>query len=385
MSLKVYDAIVIGAGSVGVPTALALAEKNLSVLVLDSHASVGQGSNKAAIGGIRATHSDPAKIHLGMRSIEIFSSWKEKYHDDIEWKQSGYAFVAYRQKEAESIKSLVEKQKTYGLNVKWCTPEEMLEIAPGLKPDGLLGGSFSPGDGSASPLLSIHAFFRRAKSLGAEFQFHQKVEEIITENGIAKGVKTNTDTFHAPIIINAAGAHAKAIGELCGMHLPVLPDSHESAITEPVQPLFDPMIVDIQPTEHSSNYYFYQHKTGQIVFCITPKPNIWGFDTNETSSFLPMVSKRILSIMPGLAKLRVRRTWRGLYPMTPDGFPIVGFSNEIKGIIAACGMCGQGFMLGPGLGELVSRMVTEELTEKDHQVLNLLRPDRNFDEIEELQ
>ena len=59
---KAYDIVIIGAGSVGVPAALSLARAGLSVLVLDELASPGQLSNKKAIGGIRATHSDFGKI-----------------------------------------------------------------------------------------------------------------------------------------------------------------------------------------------------------------------------------------------------------------------------------------------------------------------------------
>jgi sarcosine oxidase subunit beta len=103
-----------------------------------------------------------------------------------------------------------------------------------------------------------------------------------------------------------------------------------------------------------------------------------GENTRETSSFLPMVARRMVDVMPRLKNLRVRRTWRGLYPMTPDGFPIVGWSKEVGGLLLAVGMCGQGFMLGPGLGELLSRMVKNELTEKDAEVLSILSPCRDF-------
>jgi len=78
-SLPNYDVVVIGAGSIGAPAAFYLAQAGYRVLVLDGAASVGQTSNKRAIGGIRATHSDPAKIRLSLRSIEIFSTWKEQY------------------------------------------------------------------------------------------------------------------------------------------------------------------------------------------------------------------------------------------------------------------------------------------------------------------
>jgi len=111
-----YDVIVIGAGSIGVPAAYYLSCAGLRTLVIDSMPSVGQSSNKKAIGGIRATHSDPAKIRLCLRSIEIFSTWKEIYGDDIEWSQSGYSFVAYRPQEEKTLKELLAVQKPFGLD-----------------------------------------------------------------------------------------------------------------------------------------------------------------------------------------------------------------------------------------------------------------------------
>jgi len=80
-----YDVIIIGAGSVGVPTALALGDAGARVLVIDAKPSPGQGENKHAIGGIRATHSTPGKILCGLRSLELFSTWQALYGDDIEW------------------------------------------------------------------------------------------------------------------------------------------------------------------------------------------------------------------------------------------------------------------------------------------------------------
>ena len=204
-------------------------------------------------------------------------------------------------------------------------------------------------------------------------------------NGKISGVKTDRGEYGVEIVINAAGPNANAIGKMVGLDLPVKPDSHEAAITEPVAHFLDPMIVDIRPVSGSANYYFYQHLTGQIIFCITPSPNIWGWDTEETSSFLPMVAQRMVETMPRLANLRVRRTWRGLYPMTPDGFPIVGWSKEVPGFMQAIGMCGQGFMLGPGIAELITRIITRNETNEDIETLQYLSPEREFAGIEKLQ
>lgn len=70
--------------------------------------------------------------------------------------------------------------------------------------------------------------------------------------------------------------------------------------------------------------------------------------------------------------------------MTPDGSPILGTSRECSGFIQAAGMCGQGFMLGPAMGEMITRMVLDELTPLDHEILDILSPYREFSGHEKL-
>jgi sarcosine oxidase subunit beta len=379
-----YDVIIIGAGSVGAPAAFFMAQKGLKVLVLDRVPSVGQGSNKKAIGGIRATHSDPAKIQVCLRSIEIFSSWKETYGDEIEWYRGGYCFVAYRQQEEKTLKTLLATQKSLGLNIDWYDRQELLKLVPDLNHEGLIGGTLSPDDGNASPLLATHAFYTQAVKRGAEFHFNEPVLQILTSGGQVTGVKTPLGTYACDVAINAAGAYANEIGKMVGLEIPVQPDSHESAISESVSRFFDPMIVDIRPVPGSSNFYFYQHLTGQIVFCLTPDPPFYGFDQRETSDFLPMITRRMVEVMPRLQNIRVRRTWRGLYPMTPDGSPIVGWAKETGGFLLSVGLCGQGFMLGPGLGEMLTRLVCHQETPQDLKILEFFSPYRKFASTEKL-
>ena len=86
----------------------------------------------------------------------------------------------------------------------------------------------------------------------------------------------------------------------------------------------------------------------------------------------------MVNLMPCLVNIRVRRTWRGLYPMTPDGAPIVGWARDLGGYLMVIGMCGQGFMLGPGLGEVLARMVMQQVTPEDRAILEELSPYRAF-------
>jgi len=384
-----YDVIIIGAGSVGVPTALATAKNGLKTLVLDCLPSVAQGDNKHAIGGIRATHSLKSKIWLCQRSIEIFASWKELYGDDIWWEQGGYCFLAFTNEHEQMLKNTVRQQKEYGLNIDYVNADKIIELVPGINKDSLLGGTYSPEDGNSSPLLALHAFYRKSKEFGADYNFSEEVISITTKNKKITSVKTNKAEYKAQAIINAAGAHAKDLGNMINIDLPVVPESHEAGITEPVKNFFSTMVIDIKPEKdekfgNSKNYYFYQNKEGKIIFCLTPEPNIPGVDRRETSSFLPQISKRMVNLLPRLKNIKIRRTWRGLYPMTPDGNPIIGRVNNIEGYINAVGMCGQGFMLGPGLGELLSRVITEKLNSKDKEMLRELAYGRDNHKIEDL-
>lgn len=373
-----YDVIVIGAGSVGVPLAMFLAEAGVKTLVLDKNPSPGQGENKKAIGGIRATHSDPGKILSCLLSLDVFSTWEAKYGDSVEWLKGGYTFPVYREVEEKALKGILPIQKKYGLHIDFVSPEKIREVVPGINMEGLRGGTFSPDDGSASPLRAVNAFYRRAKELGAEFLFREEVEQIVVREGKVQGVKARGGTYSAPVVVDAAGPFSKTVCETAGVQIPVTPDSHEAAITEPVKSFFTAMVVDLRPGPDSKNYYFYQNSLGQIVFCITPEPLIVGNDRRETSLFLPQVGARMVRLLPRLKNLRVRRMWRGLYPMTPDGSPLVGWNTQVQGLLHATGMCGQGFMLGPGVGQVVARLVTGKTTDQDKIVLQGFDPYRKF-------
>ena len=382
--MKKSDVIIVGAGSVGVPTAMALGEIGIKTRVIDMHPSPGQGENKHAIGGVRATHSDPGKILICNRSLEIFASWQALNGDNIEWLKGGYAFPVYRKHDEKMLKKLLPVQKKYGLNIDYLDPEEMQQFIPGINPRGLRGGTFSPDDGSISPLLAVNAFYRRAVDLGVRFHFKERVSRIQVADGRVIGVETNKARYAAAVVVDTAGPFSTELGLTVGVDIPVIPDSHEGAITEPVKPFFKCMVVDIRPGPGSKNFYFYQNLHGQVIFCITPDPPIVGTAKGETSVFLPQVCARIVRLLPRLKNLRVRRTWRGLYPMTPDGSPIAGWNRQVNGLLHATGMCGQGLMLGPGTGELVARMIADQTTADDHLVLEEFSPYRKFERPEVL-
>ncbi len=213
-----YDVIIIGAGCIGAPTALFLSRAGFRTLVIDARSSPGQGSNKAAIGGIRATHSDPAKVRLCLRSLEIFSTWKDTLRRTI---SSGLKadtcswHIARRRSKA--LKELLEVQHSLGLNIHWLEQDELLEVVPDLNPAGLLGGTYSPEDGNVSPLLFAarilppRAALRRRVPLrrgghrpGRRARAHRR------------GGATDRGRYSCENVLLAAGAWAQPLAQMVG-------------------------------------------------------------------------------------------------------------------------------------------------------------------------
>ncbi len=375
-----FDAIVVGAGSVGNPTAYFLAREGLRVLVLDELAASGQGQNKAAIGGVRATHSDPAKIRLCQMSLEIFGRWKETTGTDIGWKQGGYCFPAYDDQVEGTLRKLLPVQKRYRLNIDWLDAEGIRRVVPGIAPEGLRGGTFSPEDGQVSPLRASESFTNEARRAGAVYRYREPVRSIVLHGGSVAGVATEGGTYRAPSVVVAAGVRASEICRTAGLDVPILPDSHEAGISAPVQAFLGPLVVDLRPGPEgkTTNFYFGQDADGQIIFCYSPRVPIAGTNRTSTYEFMPIAAARLVQLIPRLKNLTIRRVWRGLYPMTPDGSPIIGRAPNVDGLFLGVGMCGQGFMLGPGVGANLAALVARGSPLVDREVFDLVSPSRDL-------
>ncbi len=377
---KNFDVIVIGSGSVGNPTACFLTQKGLKVCVIERRAASGQGDNKAAIGGVRATHSDPGKISIGIESLNIFSTWKELYGFDIGWKTGGYCFPVFNESIETTLKGLLPIQKKFGLSIDWVGPKEIQELVPGIVSENLRGGTFSPMDGQVSPILAPTAFERVAKQKGAVYKFNERAVGYTIDKNSIKGVKTDKDTYSCKWVVLAAGADAGEHSDLLGFDIPVIPDSHEAGISAPVKPFLAPLVVDLRPGPEgkTANFYFGQNSEGQIIFCYTPKELFLGTNRESISEFLPILANRMISLVPSLKNLLIRRVWRGCYPMTPDGVPIIDFAPGLEGLVLAVGMCGQGFMMGPGVGKNIVSLITEGKPAIPQEAHACFRYDRDF-------
>lgn len=351
---KTYDAIVIGGGIIGAATGYYLSKRRLKVLLLEKN-YLTSGSTGRCITGIRQQFSTPTTIQTAMESVRLFKSMKEEFDMDVEWKDSGYLFLAHSENLVDMFKKNISIQSQFGLNVEFITAEECKKIVPLLDIDGLIGGAYCLSDGQANPFLVVRGYVEGIRRNGGRVQIESEVIGIDVDKGKVRSVTISSgETFSAPIVLNAAGPWAKDVGKLAGVDLDVEPDRHEALITEGIQYAGIPMLVDYR----ADGGYFVQRNTGQFIGCFTPEKKVPGFSTDATLEFLVEMSRRMCRLIPAIENIAVLRQWAGSYCMTPDGSPIVD-QTEVEGLYCSVGMCGHGFMLGPALGNYMAQFITE--------------------------
>jgi sarcosine oxidase subunit beta len=83
-----------------------------------------------------------------------------------------------------------------------------------------------------------------------------------------------------------------------------------------------------------------------------------GFDRGVVHDRIRSIARMTQRLVPGIAKLRVLRTYAGLRPWTPDGMPMVGPTRQAEGIVFATGHAGDGNTLAIVTGNLIADLLS---------------------------
>lgn len=353
MANNEFDVIIIGGGIIGTATGYYLAKAGQKILLLEKK-YLGSGSTGRCIGGIRAQFSTDATIRVGMESVELFQNMEKEFGFSVEWKPSGYLFLAYTKAQQQSFLNVISLQNSYGLDVQYLTTEEIQKKFPYINNSQSLGGTWCPTDGQADPFFVLKGYMLGIKKMGGTILCGQEVVGIDSRGSNKFEVVGKTgQKFYSEKILNAAGPDARELGKMVGLDLPVAPERHEALITEAVEYIGIPMMVDYRP----DGCYFQQRLTGQIIGCYTPEERFSGKQTDSTFEFLTEMSRRMIRLIPSIENVTVLRQWGGSYTMTPDGNPIVD-KTSVPGYYVSVAMCGHGFMLGPSLGKNMADFMT---------------------------
>jgi len=362
--------VIIGGGISGVSIAYNLAKKGMKdIVVFDDNYMTGGATGRCGA-GVRQQWGTKMNCILAKMSIDFFEKAQEElgYHRDVEFKQEGYLVLASTKEEDDRFTENVKLQNSLGIPSRKCTVEEALEIVPHLNKDIIVSATFCPTDGHLNPFLMTDAYYHAAKKLGVQFFYHEKVNEIIIENGKIQKVITDKHVVETNQVVNAAGGYSKEVGLMAGIDIPVFSENHEILVTEPIEKIQGPMVISF-----NKNIYCQQVPHGSFIMGRSNHDAEQNHDISSSHQFLDEMCKTAIEVLPLLGNLRVTRQWGGSYNLSPDRQPIISDTNQLPGFYMACGFSGHGFMFAPITGLLLSELILGEKTSVDMTELHLDR------------
>jgi sarcosine oxidase subunit beta len=362
--------VVIGAGCIGASIAFHLGRMGVQgVVVLEKEPFAGAGSTAKAAGGVRAQFSTPINVRLSMRSIEHYERFSEEMGCDPVFFQVGYLFVLASESHWRAFQAQADMQRGLGLDVRTLTPAEAQALVPELQVADVLGATFCPKDGLCNPHEITQAYVARAREHGAVFRSAEPATGLERDGDRITGVRTAKDVIHAPMVVNAMGAYAAALGEWAGIDIPVRPIRRHCFTTEPLAFVTEtmPMIVDMK-----SGVYMHRESGGMLLGYANPEEPA-GFETAVNWDLLERVVEPAMHRMPALESAEVSNAWAGLYETSPDHNALLGPPPRIEGLMLANGFSGHGLMHAPAVGELIAQWIVDGRPGID---VHDLRPER---------
>jgi glycine/D-amino acid oxidase-like deaminating enzyme len=373
------DVIVIGAGALGLSTALHLAVEGAgNVVLLDRFAPGSQTSPRAA-GLFKLIQPDETRTKLSALSIQKMLHFETEMNVPLPVIHSGSIILARTEEHAALIREEVTRSQEWGVEVEMISPMEAHRLMPFLEPRDIRAAAYTPRDiyiEEPSDLLS--AYLEAATRLGVGMIANTPVTGFRVHQGQIKGVVTPHGEIGATIVVDAAGAWARLVGQMAGGEVPVAPVRHQLKITDPIVGVQEefPILRIID-----SAVYIRPARGGLMLggFESDPlslNPGRPGFpmdyvplDTGPLDRLEATVDMQV----PALNGAGTQEHRGGAFTMTPDGRFLVGPVPRVHGLWTATGCNGSGFSSSPGIGQALAEWIVQGEPSID---LTLLDPGR---------
>jgi len=267
--------------------------------------------------------------------------------------QDGYLFLLSRSEDVAAFRRNLALQNRLGVPSEFLEPAQIASLAPHLRMDGILGGTYCARDGIGDPNGMTQGYAAEARRLGVEIRTGTEATGIRMESGKITAVEAAGDVVPCGAVVNAAGPHARRVASWAGIDLPVMPERRHVYTTHPFPeaPPNHLMVIDFATT-----YYFHRESGGVLMGMGNPEEPS-SFNLSPDPGFLEKVLEVGLERYPALAGASINRCWAGLYEMTPDAHPVLGRAPGIEGFYLANGFSGHGFQHAPAVGQLLAEEI----------------------------
>jgi sarcosine oxidase subunit beta len=353
-SAQQYDVAVVGGGLVGSSTALGLAQRGMRVLLIERRFCGAQASG-VNYGGVRCQGRPAEQLPLALRARRIWDRLNERIGIDGEFVVSGHLRLARSEADLAGLEAYAQMAAEHGLALQLLSGAAFRRRYPWLGA-AAVGGSLCATDGHANPRLVSPAFARAAAQAGAHVRELTALEHAHYD-GHRFSLRAGAENYEAQWLINAAGAWAGTLAERFGDAAPMHPIYPNMWVTEPL-----PHFLEHNLGVFGGGIYARQVERGNCVIG-GGRGHGDGDYAQPSSDTTRAVMRDACALLPALRDALLIRTWSGVEGCTPDHNPIIGASRRIPRLLHAFGFSGGGFLLAPGVGEVLADLVIDGATE----------------------
>ncbi|XUW92046.1 FAD-binding oxidoreductase [Burkholderia sp. M6-3] len=348
-----YDVAIAGGGLVGSSAALALARRGLRVGLFERRFCGAQASG-VNYGGVRCQGRPVEQMPLAMRARRIWDRLPDLIGIDGEFTVSGHLRLARSENDLAALQQWADMARDYGLHAQLLSGAQFRERYPWLGA-AAVGGSLCASDGHANPRLVSPAFARAARAAGADVR-EQTALSGIHHDGKRFHMRAGDTQISADWLINSAGAWANTVAGYFGESAPMKPIYPNMWVTEPL-----PLFITHNLGVFGGGIYARQVARGNCVIGggRGHGNGEYGQPSTETTR---AVMRDACALLPALREALLIRTWSGVEGETPDSNPIIGPSRAVPRLLHAFGFSGGGFLLAPGVGEVLADLVIDGAT-----------------------
>jgi sarcosine oxidase subunit beta len=359
---------IVGGGIVGAALAAELLGRSPApeVVLLEAESQPGLGATSKATGGLRHQFTHEALIRLSLLGIPTYRALPE-----AGFRAHGYLFVTTDAQRFAVMRRAADLQRGLGVPTAVLDPAEVGGLVPGMRTDDLLGGTFCPWDGSASPTDALAALLRMARARGLDLRLGCRVEGLLRAGGRVVGLRAAGEAVHGDAVVVAAGAWSTAFLAAEGVEIPVRAYRRQVFVMAPPTgfPRGIPMTVD-----QDTGWYVHPERGGTLIFGGTDRDDRPGMEEVVDWDGLPRVLAAATHRVPAFADAALVRAYAGVRALTPDDLPVLGPVEDHPGLWLSVGWGGHGFMHAPGGARVLADLLLTGRTGALHaQALSLRR------------